>query len=89
MRFDILGRIVTARVTSIREVDWRDARSGGFMFVFRPGVLENAPQMMIAPLKGPDEAAARARFQYELVRAIPQRLGHRSSRDAEHRPRTL
>ena len=37
MRFDILGRIITARVTSVREVDWRDSRSGGFMFVFRPG----------------------------------------------------
>src|SRR5207247_11465013 len=36
VRFDVLGRIVTARVTSIREVDFRDARSGGFMFVFRP-----------------------------------------------------
>src|SRR4030095_9174858 len=28
MRFDILGRQVSARVTSIREVDWRDSRSG-------------------------------------------------------------
>ena len=56
MRFDILGRIVSARVTSIREVDWRDSRSGGFMFVFRPGVLDDAPQMFIAPLKGPDDA---------------------------------
>jgi putative ABC transport system permease protein len=38
VRFDILGRIVNARVTSIRKVEWRDARAGGFMFVFRPGV---------------------------------------------------
>jgi putative ABC transport system permease protein len=71
MRFDILGRIVMARVTSIRAVDWRDSRSGGFMFVFRPGVLENAPQMLISPLKGPEGAEARARFQYELVQAFP------------------
>jgi putative ABC transport system permease protein len=71
MRFDILGRIVMARVTSIRTVDWRDSRSGGFMFVFRPGVLENAPQMLISPLKGPEGAEARARFQYELVQAFP------------------
>jgi putative ABC transport system permease protein len=71
IRFDILGRIVNARVTSIREVDWRDARSGGFMFVFRPGVLESAPQMMIAPLKGPEGAEARARFQHELVQRFP------------------
>jgi putative ABC transport system permease protein len=71
MRFDILGRIINARVTSVREVDWRDSRSGGFMFVFRLGVLEQAPQMFISPLKGPDGAEARARFQYELVQAFP------------------
>jgi putative ABC transport system permease protein len=71
IRFDILGRIVTARVTSIREVDFRDTRSGGFIFVFRPGVLDNAPQMMIAPLKGPETAEARARFQHDLVQRFP------------------
>jgi putative ABC transport system permease protein len=71
IRFDILGRIVTARVTSIREVDWRDSRNGGFMFVFRPGVLDGAPQMFIAPLKGPAGAAARATFQHELVQQFP------------------
>ena len=53
VRFDILGRIVNARVTSVREVDWKDSRNGGFMFVFRPGVLDDAPQTFIAPLKGP------------------------------------
>ncbi len=71
VRFDILGRIVNARVTSIREVDWRDSRSGGFMFVFRPGVLDNAPQMFIAPLRGPNGAEARARFQASLVATYP------------------
>src|SRR6476646_6048912 len=29
IRFDILGRIITARVTSVREVDWKDSRNGG------------------------------------------------------------
>ena len=71
VRFDILGRVISARVTSIRKVDWRDARSGGFMFVFRPGVLDNAPQMMIAPVKGPGDAAARGRFQQDLVQQYP------------------
>jgi putative ABC transport system permease protein len=71
VRFDILGREINARVTSIRRVDWRDSRSGGFMFVFRPGVLEQAPQMFISPLKGPDSPDARARFQYDLVQAFP------------------
>ena len=71
VRFDILGRVVSARITSVRKVEWRDARSGGFMFVFRPGVLDNAPQMMIAPLKGPEDAADRARFQHDLVERFP------------------
>ena len=43
MRFDVLGRIITARVTSIRRVDWQDFRAGGFMFVFRPGTFDGAP----------------------------------------------
>jgi len=67
MTFDILGRQVTAKVTSIRDVDWRESRAGGFIFVFRPGVLDNAPQTFVAPLKGPADAAARARFQRDLV----------------------
>jgi putative ABC transport system permease protein len=71
MRFDILGRQISARVTSIREVDWRDSRSGGFMFVFRPGSLDEAPQTFISPVKGPDEVAARAKFQHDLVERFP------------------
>jgi putative ABC transport system permease protein len=71
VRFDILGRKIAAKVTSIRRVDWKDSRNGGFMFVFRPGVLDNAPQMFIAPLKGPNGVDARARFQHDLVSAYP------------------
>jgi putative ABC transport system permease protein len=71
VRFDILGRVVEARVTSVRAVEWRDARGGGFMFVFRPGVLDNAPQTFIAPLKGPSDPGQRARFQHDLVEQFP------------------
>ena len=72
MKFDVLGRVVSARVTSIRDVEWRDSRNGGFMFVFRPGgVLEQAPQTYVAPLKGPNDPAGRARFQHDLVARFP------------------
>ena len=71
VRFDILGRVVNARVTNIREVDWKDSRSGGFMFVFRPGVLDQAPQTFISPLRGPADVNARARFQHDLVEKFP------------------
>jgi putative ABC transport system permease protein len=71
VRFDILGRTVNAKVTSIRDVDFKDARAGGFVFVFRPGTLEDAPQTFIAPLKGPNGPAARAKFQHDLVGRFP------------------
>ena len=71
MRFDVLGRVVQARVTSVREVEWGDARNGGFMFVFRPGSLERAPHSYIATLKAPEDPAARARLQRDLVTRYP------------------
>jgi len=71
MRFDVLGRTLAARVTSIRHVEWGDARSGGFMFVFRPGTLSQAPHTFIGFVKAPDDSAARARLQYDLVARYP------------------
>jgi putative ABC transport system permease protein len=71
MRFDILGRVVHARVTSVRDVNWEDSRTGGFMFVFRPGPLERAPHWYIGILRGPEEPTARALFQRDLVTQFP------------------
>ena len=71
LRFDILGREVLATVSSVRTVDWDDSRSGGFMFLFRPGVLEQAPHSFIAFLHGPPETTARARLQRDLVAGFP------------------
>ena len=71
MRFDILGRVIAAKVTSVRLVEWADSRAGGFMFVFRPGVLEQAPHSFIGFVKGPQLPDARARLQTALVSAAP------------------
>jgi putative ABC transport system permease protein len=71
MRFDVLGRVVEARVTSIREVRWEDARNGGFMFVFRPGPFDRAPHSFIGTLHAPDAIADRGLFQRDLVAAYP------------------
>src|SRR5690606_4943164 len=71
IRFEVLGRPIEAVVTSVRAVNWRDIRSGGFMFVFRPGVFETAPHNYIATLRGPDTVDARARLQRDLVVAFP------------------
>jgi len=71
MRFDILGREVSARVTSIRDVDWDDARNGGFMFVFRPGALTDAPHTFLGFVKAPFDATARATLQRDIVTEFP------------------
>ena len=71
MRFDVLGRQVLARVTSIRHVEWGDARTGGFMFVFNPSTFAGAPHTFIGFVKGPEDPTARARLQYDLVARYP------------------
>ena len=71
MRFDVLGRTITARVTSVRRVNWQDFRAGGFMFVFRPGTFDGAPHTYISALQGPRDADARARMQATLVNKFP------------------
>jgi len=69
--FDVLGRAITARVTSVRHVEWSDSRAGGFMFVFRPGLLESAPHGFVGFLRGPADALARGRLQTALVAVAP------------------
>ncbi|MDQ3586373.1 MAG: ABC transporter permease [Pyrinomonadaceae bacterium] len=68
--FDILGRRMDAKVTSVRRVDWRNARTG-FLVLFRPGTLEAAPQTIIGAINGPTDEAARSRFQRALLDKFP------------------
>jgi putative ABC transport system permease protein len=68
--FDILGRKITAKVTSVRRIDWKNSRTG-FYIVFRPGVLESAPNVYVAALDAPTTEPARSRFQRKLVDAYP------------------
>ncbi|MEW6211494.1 MAG: FtsX-like permease family protein [Acidobacteriota bacterium] len=68
--FDVQGRRITARVTSIRHVEWRSSRTG-FMVLFRPGSLEDAPTMMVGAIDGPTEEGERARFQRALLDVFP------------------
>ena len=69
--FDVLGREIRARVTSVRSVEWEDPSSGGFMFLFRPGVFDDAPHTYIAFMRGPPEAETRARLQRDIAGQYP------------------
>ena len=64
-------RIVTARVASVRRVDWQDFRAGGFMFVFRPGTFDNAPHTFISAMKGDARPEQRGALQASLVARFP------------------
>ncbi|HEU4936840.1 MAG TPA: FtsX-like permease family protein, partial [Vicinamibacterales bacterium] len=52
-------------------VEWGDARSGGFMFVFNPAAFSGAPHTFIGFVKGPEDSSARARLQYDLISRYP------------------
>ncbi len=68
--FDIQGRKITARVTSLRHVDWRNSRTG-FLVLFRPGTLETAPQNLVGAINGPVTEPERSRFQRALLDEYP------------------
>ncbi|MDT5262794.1 MAG: putative transport system permease protein, partial [Acidobacteriota bacterium] len=68
--FDIQGRKMTARVTSVRRVDWRNSRTG-FLILFRPGALEGAPQTFVGAVDGPTSEPERSRFQRAIVDRFP------------------
>lgn len=68
--FDIQGRKITAKVSNIRRIDWRNSRTG-FIFLFRPGVLERAPKSFVAAINAPLEETARGRFQREVLDRYP------------------
>jgi len=59
---NVLGRAITARIASLREIDWGSYRLN-FVIVFSPGVIEKAPQTHIATVHvdpASEEAVGRA-----------------------------
>jgi putative ABC transport system permease protein len=68
--FEISGRQVTTRVGSIRKIDVRNTRTA-FVFVFKPGVLESAPQTFAATTLSRLGATERQRLQREAVERFP------------------
>lgn len=68
--FDISGRKLTVRVAGIRRLDLRNTRTA-FIFVFKPGVLETAPQTFAATILSRIGSTDRQRLQREAVTAYP------------------
>lgn len=72
LRFDVLGRSINARVSGVRRVEWREGRSGGFMFVFGPGTFENAPHWYFATVRARlTDPVERARLTHDIVVRFP------------------
>jgi putative ABC transport system permease protein len=68
LTFDIQGVPVSARVTSLRHVDWRSLASN-FFVIFSPGALEGAPTTFIATVRArPEREGA---LQSAVVAAFP------------------
>ena len=67
--WDVQGVLIETRITSLRRVTWARFQPN-FFVVFQPGVLEDAPQMMVT-LSRIDDPTVRARFQRDLVMAYP------------------
>lgn len=69
LAFDVQGVVIECRVSSIREVDWRQVRPN-FFVVFPAGALESAPSMHVVAVRVAD-ASESARMQREIVREFP------------------
>ncbi len=70
LTFDISGRKINARVESIRKLDLRNTRTA-FVFVFRPGTLEKAPQTFVATVLKRLPEIQRARLQRSIIDEFP------------------
>lgn len=68
--FDISGRKIQAYVSNIRKIDVRNTRTA-FVFVFRPGTLEKAPQSFAATILSRLSETERARLQRRTVEKFP------------------
>jgi putative ABC transport system permease protein len=64
---NVLGREVTARVASLREIDWTSLGIN-FVMLFSPGILEHAPQTYIATIRATDAA------EEPVLRAVVDRF---------------
>ncbi len=68
LTIEIQGIPVSAKVTSIRSVNWRNMRTNFYM-IFSPGALADAPLTYVATVHVPDEKELE--LQHAVVKALP------------------
>lgn len=68
LTIDIQGIPVSATVTSIRKVNWRNMRTNFYM-IYSPGALQNTPITYVATVNVPD--AKELELQHAIVEALP------------------
>lgn len=81
--WDVQGVPVPSRITSLREVDWARFETN-FFVVFRPGVLDRAPQTLVTLVRV-DSASERGVLQ----RAVVERFANISALDLSTVQRAL
>ncbi len=69
LEFNVQGVLVEARVTSLREVEWRRLEPN-FFTVFPEGVLEGAPKFFVAATRAANPAQS-AGLQQSVVARLP------------------
>lgn len=67
--FDVQGRMIDTRISSVRTVDWRRMQTN-FFFVFPDGVLEQAPSFHVVMTRAESEQSS-ADLQTAVTRAFP------------------
>ena len=72
LTYDIAGTPVTAKITSLRKVDW-DSFRPNFFTLFAPGVLESMPQTYLGAVRVP-EGPQSGVWLTALVREFPNVL---------------
>jgi len=73
LTLNVLGRAITAEITSLREIDWQSLRFD-FAIIFAPGILDGAPMSHIAAVEASpaveDAVEAAATDSFSNVSAI-------------------
>jgi putative ABC transport system permease protein len=70
--FNVAGQMLSARVTSVRSVEWSDSQNGGFVFVLRPApAVERLAHNYVGFLQVVDDPAARGALQRDVVQSHP------------------